>query len=196
MTHSTLDAVATAQDALEAQKRAVRTQVRQCQVSDKVHEVRALLDRQAQAGTVAPAALVPTDRDRRAASFFSGSTTYSLGDELTRAEEGCISFEVTQDTVNPLICHVNELFNSHASFDAYQLRTLASEWGAQTAHIKREYIVSEVTAQEDVREHGRGEEREVGEGGALTNSIDRKIKDCGGDSSTELPPPQSQSGTH
>ncbi|WP_175954101.1 putative quinol monooxygenase [Schaalia sp. Marseille-Q2122] len=78
--------------------------------------------------------------------------------EFTRAEEGCISFEVTQDSVNPLIWHVNELFDSQASFDAHQRRTLASEWGAQTAHIKREYIVSEIAAQENAREYGRKEQ--------------------------------------
>ena len=56
---------------------------------------------------------------------------------LTRAEPGCLSFEVTP-TDDPLAWRVEERFTDRAAFDAHQRRTRASAWGAATAAIRRD----------------------------------------------------------
>lgn len=56
---------------------------------------------------------------------------------LTRAEPGCISFEVSQ-TDDPLVWCVEELFADPAAFDFHQQRTRASKWFETTAGIVRE----------------------------------------------------------
>lgn len=60
---------------------------------------------------------------------------------LTRAEPGCISFEVTQ-TDDPLVWRVEELFADQAAFDFHQQRTRASEWFTATSAIAREYGIT------------------------------------------------------
>ncbi len=60
---------------------------------------------------------------------------------LTRAEPGCLSFEVTP-TDDPLTWRVEERFTDRAAFDAHQRRTRASAWGAATAAIRRDYEVT------------------------------------------------------
>lgn len=59
---------------------------------------------------------------------------------LSRAEPGCLSFEVTQ-TPDPMIWQVEESFTDRAAFDAHQVRTKASEWGRRSAAIRREFRV-------------------------------------------------------
>ncbi len=61
---------------------------------------------------------------------------------LTRAEPGCLAFEVRQSE-NPLVWDVAEVFSDRAAFEAHQARTAASVWGEATKGIKREYVVSE-----------------------------------------------------
>lgn len=61
--------------------------------------------------------------------------------ELTRAEPGCLSFEVTQ-TLDPMVWDVSERFADAASFKLHQARVRASEWGQATAGIKRNYSVA------------------------------------------------------
>lgn len=65
---------------------------------------------------------------------------------LSRAETGCLSFEVTPCPDNPLIYNVAESFVDRAAFDLHQLRTKASVWGTETSHIPREYEVKETPA--------------------------------------------------
>lgn len=60
--------------------------------------------------------------------------------ELTRAEPGCVMFEVRQ-TENPLVWQVDELFDDADAFAAHQDRVAASEWGRATAGIERRYTV-------------------------------------------------------
>jgi len=60
--------------------------------------------------------------------------------KLTRAEQGCLSFEV-KPTQNPLIWQVDEQFQDAASFRAHQRRVAESEWGRATAGIGRHYEV-------------------------------------------------------
>ncbi|WP_194411018.1 putative quinol monooxygenase [Microbacterium cremeum] len=59
---------------------------------------------------------------------------------LTRAEPGCISFEVHR-TNDALIWQVDERFESEAAFGAHQDRVAASEWGRATARIRRQYSI-------------------------------------------------------
>lgn len=65
---------------------------------------------------------------------------------LSRAEPGCLSFDVSPLSDNPLIYEVSETFKTRADFDAHQKRTKASPWGKETAHIPREYQISEEPA--------------------------------------------------
>ena len=63
-----------------------------------------------------------------------------LAGNLTRAEAGCISFEVTK-TSDPMVWAVSERFVDAAAFEAHQARAAASDWAAQTAGIARDYTI-------------------------------------------------------
>jgi len=63
---------------------------------------------------------------------------------LTRAEPGCISFEVHR-TDDALVWQVDERFKSEAAFRAHQDRVAASEWGRATAGIRRQYSFEELS---------------------------------------------------
>jgi quinol monooxygenase YgiN len=60
---------------------------------------------------------------------------------LTRAETGCLSFEVTQSN-DPMIWTVSERFVNAASFEAHQIRAGASDWAVETKGITRDYKIS------------------------------------------------------
>lgn len=62
--------------------------------------------------------------------------------ELTRAEPGCLVFEVTQDATDPFVFHVYEQFIDRAAFEHHQARVHASDWGAMTQGVERFYTVS------------------------------------------------------
>lgn len=57
---------------------------------------------------------------------------------LTRAERGCLSFEVAA-TDDPLVWTVEERFASEDAFATHQARVTESEWGRSTAGIERQY---------------------------------------------------------
>lgn len=59
---------------------------------------------------------------------------------LTRAEEGCLTFEVTQSP-DPLIWTVHEEFTDPEAFRFHQARMGQSAWGRATKGIAREYTV-------------------------------------------------------
>jgi len=61
---------------------------------------------------------------------------------LSRAEDGCVSFDVYVDSTNPNRYVVEEEFATQVSFDAHQARVKASEWGRVTAHLKRQYKIT------------------------------------------------------
>ncbi|MCG7492123.1 putative quinol monooxygenase [Thalassobius sp. Cn5-15] len=61
---------------------------------------------------------------------------------LTRAEPGCLRFEVTEGSGGRF--EVDELFSDRAAFDAHQARGAASVWAKVTAGLPREYEISEV----------------------------------------------------
>jgi quinol monooxygenase YgiN len=60
---------------------------------------------------------------------------------LTRAEPGCLAFDV-QPTTNPLIWQVEEAFRDARAFEAHQHRARASAWGRATASITRDFAIS------------------------------------------------------
>lgn len=62
---------------------------------------------------------------------------------LTRAEPGCLSFDIGQ-TDDPLVFDVHETFRDRAAFDAHQTRTRASDWFAATRGILRDFRVEEL----------------------------------------------------
>lgn len=61
--------------------------------------------------------------------------------ELTRAEPGCISFDVVQ-TADPRVWNVTECFQDAEAFQAHQRRVKVSEWGRASSGIHRRYSVS------------------------------------------------------
>ncbi len=62
---------------------------------------------------------------------------------LTRAEEGCISFEVTScpDVQGRFL--VAEIFQDRAAFDHHQQRTGQSKWAKITKGMTRNYEITE-----------------------------------------------------
>jgi quinol monooxygenase YgiN len=61
---------------------------------------------------------------------------------LTRAEPGCLSFNVVP-TGDPLIWQVDEAFADRAAFDAHQVRAADTDWAALTKDIARDYVITE-----------------------------------------------------
>ena len=61
---------------------------------------------------------------------------------LTRAEPGCLAFEVSQSATTPGHFLVAETFVDQAAFDLHQARTRASAWAEVTAGLNRHYTVT------------------------------------------------------
>ncbi|WP_170330671.1 putative quinol monooxygenase [Ruegeria arenilitoris] len=61
---------------------------------------------------------------------------------LTRAEKGCISFEVVEDAAHTGRFNVSEIFESQEAFEEHQNRTKASDWFKVTEGIPREYSIT------------------------------------------------------
>ena len=59
---------------------------------------------------------------------------------LTRAESGCLFFDVTPAS-DPLTWTVEERFATEDAFHSHQERVAASDWGRLTAGIERRYAV-------------------------------------------------------
>lgn len=62
---------------------------------------------------------------------------------LSRAEPGCLSFEVTP-TEDPLVWEVMETFRTRDDFNDHQTRTRASKWFAATRTILRDFRVEDL----------------------------------------------------
>ncbi|WP_298847929.1 putative quinol monooxygenase [uncultured Ruegeria sp.] len=65
--------------------------------------------------------------------------------KLTRAEAGCISFDVIEDQTNPGRFNVSEVFVNQQAFDAHQARAQASDWSRITRGIPRNYKIESGT---------------------------------------------------
>ena len=62
---------------------------------------------------------------------------------LTRAEIGCVRFEVWRSRADPVRYAVYELFTNRDTFEAHQARMQASDWFRVTQHIPRDYQITE-----------------------------------------------------
>ncbi|KAF0170781.1 MAG: hypothetical protein FD162_3395 [Rhodobacteraceae bacterium] len=62
---------------------------------------------------------------------------------LSRAEPGCLSFEVTP-TDDPMMFEVMETFRSRDDFNAHQTRTRASRWFEATRNVLRDFRVEDL----------------------------------------------------
>ena len=58
---------------------------------------------------------------------------------LTRAEPGCLAFDVTESPERPGWFAVSEHFRDAAAFEAHQARAAASPWGPATRHLRRDF---------------------------------------------------------
>jgi quinol monooxygenase YgiN len=59
--------------------------------------------------------------------------------QLTRQEEGCLVFEVTQDNENINRFNVYEEFTSQNAFILHQQRINTSEWGKVSLRLEKHY---------------------------------------------------------
>ncbi|WP_343115604.1 putative quinol monooxygenase [Ostreiculturibacter nitratireducens] len=62
---------------------------------------------------------------------------------LTRAEAGCLRFEVFRSMSDPCRFAVHQIFASPEDYDAHRERTRASVWAKGTKGIIRELRISE-----------------------------------------------------
>jgi quinol monooxygenase YgiN len=62
---------------------------------------------------------------------------------LTRAEPGCLKFEIFRSHEDPTRFAVSEIFRDRAAFAAHQARTRDSVWWRETLGIKRDFALSE-----------------------------------------------------
>ncbi|VAW52454.1 hypothetical protein MNBD_GAMMA05-1075 [hydrothermal vent metagenome] len=62
---------------------------------------------------------------------------------LTRQEEGCLVFEVSQDKKNMNRFNVYEEFTSQEAFNAHQQRLTNTEWGKISSQLKKYYKISD-----------------------------------------------------
>ena len=61
---------------------------------------------------------------------------------LTRAEPGCLAFDVIPSPDDPGRFLVSETFQDQVAFDAHQARAKASAWADITAGLPRHYTIS------------------------------------------------------
>ena len=61
---------------------------------------------------------------------------------LTRAETGCLRFDVSESSDVPGRFDVSEEFTDAAAFAAHQTRVAASDWGQISAGLPRDYKIT------------------------------------------------------
>ena len=83
---------------------------------------------------------VPSDRIEAVTSALSRHI------ELTRAEVGCIYFDVAADPAIAGRFNVYEIFTGRDAFDFHQRRAGASPWAEISVGIDRHYAINEVAA--------------------------------------------------
>jgi quinol monooxygenase YgiN len=64
--------------------------------------------------------------------------------KLTRAEPGCLKFNVRPDKELLGRFIVYEKFASQEAFDAHQARAQASDWGRISANVERNYEIKQI----------------------------------------------------
>lgn len=63
---------------------------------------------------------------------------------LTRAEPGCLEFEVLRSAADPACFAVSETYVDAAALDAHRARAAGTIWARVTAGIPRDYTVTEI----------------------------------------------------
>jgi len=63
---------------------------------------------------------------------------------LTRAEPGCLRFDVTQAEDDPHRFNVHEEFVDRAAFERHQESVRSSKWGEVSTNVSRHYQIDEV----------------------------------------------------
>lgn len=83
--------------------------------------------------------LICTDMDQMllAMDLLPGHTAAS------RAEPGCLRFDIAQDGDDPMVWTLSELFADDAAFAAHQARTADSGWGRDSGAIRRDFTRAE-----------------------------------------------------
>lgn len=71
--------------------------------------------------------------------------------QLTRAEAGCLKFEVTPDADEQYRLNVSEVFINQAAFEAHQRRTQSSHWAKVTINAQRCYQILSEESQASAR---------------------------------------------
>lgn len=61
----------------------------------------------------------------------------------TKAEPGCLAFEVIRSMSDPVRFAVREIFAGKADFEAHQARVAGSLWGRSTKGIPRDYMLTD-----------------------------------------------------
>jgi quinol monooxygenase YgiN len=61
----------------------------------------------------------------------------------TRAERGCLWFEVHRSTADPVRFAVYEVFQDKAAFEAHRVRMKDTQWWRVTQNIPRDYTTIE-----------------------------------------------------
>lgn len=64
---------------------------------------------------------------------------------LTRQEQGCIVFEVSQDSENKNRFNVYEEFASQEAFELHQQRAGSTEWGKVSSRLEKRYKITGLT---------------------------------------------------
>ena len=67
---------------------------------------------------------------------------------LTRAEPGCLSFEVVRSAADPTCFAVSETYVDAAALEAHRARAAGTVWARVTAGIPRDYVVTGGTEEE------------------------------------------------
>lgn len=62
---------------------------------------------------------------------------------LTRAEPGCLAFEVIRSMADPVRFAVREIYTGQPDFAAHQERVAQSLWGRSTKGIPRDYMLTD-----------------------------------------------------
>lgn len=76
---------------------------------------------------------IPVDRQAALVPLLDAHTA------LTRAEAGCLHFDVKQDSESPTLFHVSELFVDDAAFAVHQAEGAARAWGPASADLVRDF---------------------------------------------------------
>lgn len=101
---------------------------------------------------------------------------------LSRAEPGCLQFDLWQDE-DPLIWHLSELFTDANAFAAHQARTRDSLWGRDSTAIIRDFqqrkVLPLIRAETPADETGIEAVNRIAFGGEAEAKLIRLLRDQG-----------------